>query len=108
MKYYGAIGYSITEETSPGVWAERIHERNYTGDVIKNNRRYSSSDNLNDNVTISNEFSVVADAFAYDNFMAIRYIEWMGARWKVETVEIQRPRLLLTVGGVYNGPDPER
>ncbi|UNI72546.1 MAG: hypothetical protein [Chaetfec virus UA24_144] len=103
MKFYGVIGYAVTKETSPGVWTESITERNYTGDVLRNTKRYVNTEQLNDNISLSNTFSVVADAFAYQNFFAIRYVKWMGAAWKVDTVEIQRPRLLLTIGGVYNG-----
>ena len=94
-KFYGAIGYSVTEEIRPGVWGEKITVRDYYGDVIRNTRQYLSSDNLNDNLNVSNEFSIVADPFAYA-------IEYMGAKWKISNVEVQYPRLILTVGGVYN------
>ena len=67
-KFYGAIGYSVTEEIRPGVWGEKITVRDYYGDVIRNTRQYQSSDNLNDNLNVSNEFSIVADPFAYANF----------------------------------------
>ena len=102
-KFYGVIGYVETKETTPGVWSECITERNYSGDVIRNSRRYQSSENLNDNLTINNEISIVADPYAYQNFYAIRYINWMGVSWKITNIEVQRPRLILTIGGVYNG-----
>lgn len=101
-KFYGKIGYAETRETTPGVWTEEITERNYTGDIIKNTRRWQSGDSLNDDLVINNIISIVADPFAYQNFHAIRYIMWMGASWKVTNVEVQRPRLILTIGGVYN------
>lgn len=103
-KFYGIIGYSVTEETSPGVWTESITERNYYGDVIRNTRRWQPGEGLNDNLTINNIISIVADPFAYQNFHAIRYIKWMGVSWKIDNIEVQRPRLILTIGGVYNGP----
>ncbi len=102
-KYYGKIGYSVTEETEPGVWEERVAERSYYGDLIKNMRRYQSADKVNDDLNISNEISILADAFAYENFHAMKYVEFMGAKWKVTSVEVQHPRLILTIGGVYNG-----
>jgi hypothetical protein len=106
-KFYGAIGYAETSETSPGVWTEVITERNYCGDVTKTSKRWQSGENLNDNLVISNEISIIADLFAYENFHTMRYITWMGASWKVIKIDVQRPRLLLTIGGVYNGPkDP--
>lgn len=102
-KFFGVVGYAKTEETNPGVWEEFLEERPYTGDVLKNNRRWENGENLNDEFNINNSFSIVADEFAFENIFAIRYVTWMGAKWKVTNVEVQRPRLLLTVGGVYNG-----
>lgn len=103
-KFYGVIGYAETAETSPGVWSEVPVEKNYYGDVIRDTRRWQASENLNDNLVVSNKISVVADAYAYQNFHAMRYIKWMGAFWKISEIDVQRPRLILTLGGVYNGP----
>lgn len=102
-KFYGLIGYAVTEEISPGVWAEQIKERQYFGDLIRDTRRLQGSENLNDDINISNEISIVADPFAYQNFHSMRYVEFMGAKWKVSSVEVKYPRLILTIGGVYNG-----
>lgn len=102
-KFYGKIGYAISEETIPGVWVERIVERSYYGDVIRNIRRLQSSENLNDDINVSNEISIVADAFANQNFHSMRYVEYMGTKWKVSSIEVKYPRLILSIGGVYNG-----
>ena len=102
-KYYGVIGYVETVETSPGVWEEQITERNYYGELVRNTSRFQVSDQVNDNVNITNEISVIADPFATQNFHAMRYIEFMGAKWKITNVEVRYPRLILTIGGVYNG-----
>ena len=102
-KWFGVIGYAETVETSPGVWMEDITERQYFGDVVRNTRRLQTTDKVNDNVDISNEISVVADPYALQNFHAIRYVEFMGTKWKVSTVDVQYPRLTLSFGGVYNG-----
>ena len=101
-KFYGKIGYGVTEETRPGVHEEQITERSYYGDLIRNTRRLESSGNLNDNVNIANEISIVADQFAYDNFHSMRYVEFMNAKWKVSSVTVQPPRLILAIGGLYN------
>lgn len=103
-RFYGKVGYVVTEETVPGVWGEAVTERAYYGDVIKNTKRYQETSNLNDDITVNNLISIVADAFAYDHFFAMKYVEWMGSKWKVNNVEVQRPRLILTIGGVYNEP----
>lgn len=102
-KYYGAIGFAVTEEVSPGKWMEMTTEHNYYGDLIQNIRRLQSTDKINDDVDISNRISIVADAYANQNFHAMRYAEFMGARWKITNVDVQLPRLILTLGGVYNG-----
>ena len=101
-KFYGIIGYAEQVETVPGVYSEEITERPYYGDLIRNTRRYESASQLNDNLNIANEISIIADPFAYQNFHAMRYVEFMGAKWKITTIEVQYPRLILTIGGVYN------
>lgn len=106
-KFYGVVGYANTVETAPGVWTEEITERTYTGDILKNSKRWDSSEHINDDINISNRISVVADAYAYEHFFAIRYVDWMGCSWKVTEVEVERPRLILSLGGVYNGPEEE-
>lgn len=104
-KFHGLIGYVESEESSisPGVWTDVPTERDYTGDVIQDTRKWEGSNQVNENLVISNRISIVADAFAYQNFSTMRYVKWMGAVWKIIRVEVQRPRLILTLGGVYNG-----
>ena len=102
-KYYGAIGYAEMVETSPGVHDEQIVERNYYGDIVRNIRNLQTTEHLNDNVNVSNQISIVADPYAIANFHSIRYATFMGAKWKVSSVDVQSPRLLLSLGGLYNG-----
>lgn len=101
-KYYGVIGFAETVETSPGVWKEQITEHTYFGDVGRNTRSLQTTDQVNDNINIANEISIVADPYANEHFYAMRYIEYEGAKWKITKVEVKRPRLILTVGGLYN------
>ena len=102
-RWFGKVGYAETVETVPGVHEEQITERSYYGDVNRNTRRLESSGNLNDNVNVANEISIVSDAYAELNFHAMRYVEFMGARWKITNVQVERPRLILTLGGVWSG-----
>lgn len=102
-KFYGAVGFAETAETRPGVWEEQITERKYSGDLIKNVRRLQNSGQVNDNIDVANQISIVADPFAYSNFHSMRYVAYMGANWKISSVEVQYPRLILTIGGLYNG-----
>lgn len=101
-KFYGSIGYAELVEVNPGIWEEKITERKYYGDLIRNTRRLQTSDKLNDDINISNEISIVADPYANQNFHSMRYVEFMGTKWKINNVEVLYPRLILTIGGVYN------
>lgn len=102
-KYYGKIGFAESVESAPGVHVEKIVERNYYGELVRNSRRLQSANQLNDDINISNEISIVADPYADKNFHMMRYIEFMGTKWKISNVEVQPPRLILTAGGVWNG-----
>ena len=101
-KWFGKIGFAETKETKPGVWEEIITVREYYGDVTRNTRRFQSSENLNDNIVVSNDISIVADPYAIQNFHSIRYIEFMGVKWKINNVEVSYPRLILTLGDICN------
>lgn len=102
-KFYGVIGYAITEETEPGIWDEKTIERKYSGDLFQNTRILQNSGSINDNINIVNEISIVADPYAMNNFHAMRYVIFMGTKWKISNVRVQYPRLILSIGGVYNG-----
>lgn len=106
MRFFGKVGYAVTKDLGDGTWLcdeEHPVERNYYGDITRNLRRYEAGDKVNEDLATSNAMSIVADAYAFENFMFIRYIEWEGQLWKVTNVELQPPRLLLTIGGLYNG-----
>ena len=103
-KFYGEIGYGETEEIAAGVWEDVITEIKYFGDVIRNTRKLQEGEVLNNDISVGNSISIVADAYANEHFFAIRYIRWAGNLWTVHDVEVQAPRLLLRLGGVYNGP----
>lgn len=102
-KFRGIVGFAGTVEKTPGIHVEEIEKRRYSGDLLRNNRRLESSGNINDNINISNEISILADEYAFHHFHAIRYVEFEGAKWKVSSVDAtKRPRLVLTLGGLYN------
>lgn len=107
MRFHGTVGYATDTETAPGVWTEVITERTYTGDVLRQARRLEPSGavpaTLNENVVLENRISIVADAYAYDNFSQMRYVSWNGSNWTIATVEVQRPRLILTIGALWHG-----
>jgi hypothetical protein len=110
MRFYGAVGYANSVEASPGVWVEKITEVTYFGEVIRDSRRLEAPPQvpptLNGNISLENSFSIMADAEAYNNFIKMRYVCWEGQNWTITNVEVRRPRLVLTIGGPWNGSTP--
>lgn len=103
-KFYGKIGYGEPTEESPGIFVDTIVEYSYYGDVVRNTRHLKEGEKVNNDLSVSNSISIVADAYANEHFFAIRYVEWAGTFWTVSDVEVQAPRLILRLGEVYNGP----
>lgn len=106
-RFHGKVGYGVPVEESPGVFVDAITEREYFGDVFRNTRQLNGGENLNPDLTVANTISVVVDAYAREHFFNIRYVEWSGELWIVTAVEVQAPRLVLSLGEVYNGPTAE-
>lgn len=104
-RYHGNIGFAIQVEDDPGIWVDEIEERPYKGDIIRGGRRFDNSENINDDFTITNVFSVISDAFLYSHIPAMRYIEYLGSKFKIVSVEVERPRVEIRVGGVYVSGD---
>lgn len=101
-RFYGVVGYSETVEIEPGIWEESIIEKPYFGDIIKRSAHYQAADKINDDISIMNDVSIVADPYSIGHFFNIRYVEVFGQKWKVTNVEIRVPRLILSIGGLYN------
>lgn len=102
-KWYGIIGYIEMVEVEPGDWREQIITRPYYGDAIRNTRMLQNSNAINDNINIGNQISIVADPYANNHIYDMRYAEFQGSKWKITSVDVQYPRLILTLGGLYNG-----
>jgi len=105
-RFYDLVGYGIPEEVVEGVWTDNITERAYYGNVLNIMSSNQESEQVNDNIRLQQKISIVADAFAIENFSRIKYVVWMNTAWKVQSVVVERPRIELTLGGVYNGPRP--
>jgi hypothetical protein len=103
-RFCDVIGYGISGESAPGVWSDVITEVQYYGDVIRNSRSLEDGIGLNKDLSVGNSISIVADAYANENFFAMRYVRWAGTLWTIINVDVQSPRLILRLGGVYNGP----
>lgn len=102
-KFCGNIGFIKTVEIEPGIWEEQAIERMYYGDISRPINKFQPSNGVNDDFNITNIISIVADPFANENFQYMKYAVLMDTKWKITNMEIQYPRILLTIGGVYNG-----
>lgn len=105
-KFFGEIGFATQVETSPGIWEDKIIEKQYYGDITRESRRFSASEQVLDNINLSNQLSIIADGYVVDNVQNLRYVRWLGGLWKISYVELKFPRLVLELTGVYNGPTP--
>nr|DAY26161.1 MAG TPA: hypothetical protein [Caudoviricetes sp.] len=105
-KFFGEIGFATQVETSPGIWEDQIVEKQYYGDVFRESRRFSTTDQVLDKINLSNQISILADGYVVDNVQNLRYVRWLGGLWKISYVELKFPRLVLEMTGVYNGPTP--
>ena len=104
-KFHGFIGFAEQTETSPGIWTEEITEHEYSGDLLRFNRRTQGSGKVHDDMTINNHISIIADAYLNENLYAIRYVTFMGGKWKIESVDVEYPRMIFTLGGLYHGTE---
>lgn len=108
-RFYGAVGYAIAEEViddngnPTGVWEDKIIERHYYGETYKRSYKWSSGDQLNDDVNLNMEIKIMADPYSYEHISHIKYVKYMGAKWKVTSASPERPRITLSIGGIYNG-----
>lgn len=103
-KFHGKVGYGHSVEDGTDIFVDEIVEREYYGDIIRETRRIGEGESISDRISVNNSISIVADEYANNHFIAIKFVEWAGTLWTVEAVEVKSPRLLLTLGEVYNGP----
>lgn len=103
MKFYGNVGFAFQEETAPDVYQDTVTKRPYRGDVVRRRRKWNGGENLTDEFDLDNEISIVADDYIRKHLSIIRFVEWMDCAWEVKSAEVQFPRIILTIGGVYNG-----
>ena len=102
-KFAGSVGYVIETETNPGVWSATDNVRHMQGDVLRVASTFQGNEKVNKDVTLQHRISLVGDSFAYEHFFEIRWIEYLGTKWEVTLLEVQKPRIIATLGGVYRG-----
>ena len=103
MKWAGKLGFCESVETEPSVWEDVVTERQAYGDVLQAGRRFDLGDKVNGDVTVTNRLSILADPWTRDHIFCLKYATFCGTAWVVSNAEVQYPRIILTLGGVYHG-----
>lgn len=106
-RFYGNVGYGVPNEPVNGVWSDTVTELPYYGEVLSEARSLVPTEQVNDDIRFQHRISIIADAYAFEHYQWIKYVEEAGSLWVVTNVAVERPRLILTLGGVYDGPTPE-
>lgn len=107
MKFFGKVGFVTTIESEPGIWESTVEEHDAYGDVLSNVRRWEQGTEINSSIVTSNRISILADRFLCEHMGAMRYVKWNGTVWEIKSVDLVRPRAILTLGGVYKGEQIE-
>lgn len=104
MKFSGKAGFRIDDvETEHGVYEPIVVVKAIKGSVVINHYQHQNSDKSTiDNVRITNQLSIVANQFLNEHISNLMYIEFQGVKWKVESFDIRPPRVVVSLGGVYN------
>lgn len=104
MKFSGKAGFRIDDvEIEPGVYKPQVVVKAIKGSVVSNSYQHQNSDKSTiDNVRITNQLSIVANQFLNKHITNLMYVEFQGVKWKVESFDIQPPRVVVSLGGVYN------
>lgn len=103
MKFYGPVGFVEIAEKRPGVKTTVPVEYNYAGDVLRRSIKYQNGESVNDSISPQHQISILADPYARNHVGSMKYVKWMGTAWKISEISVQYPRLILTLGGAYNG-----
>jgi hypothetical protein len=103
VKFYGSVGFVEIVEKRPGVKTTEPVEYQYAGDVLKRSLRYQATETVHDSITPSQQISILADPYARNHVGSMKYVKWMGTPWKISEISVEYPRLILTLGGPYNG-----
>lgn len=104
-KWAGKIGFAETVKGEDDISRTTIVEQSYKGDVLQNNRKWDDSERINGDFSISNRISVVAKDYMLTHLQYMRYITWQGAKWRITSVSVMYPRVILSIGDLYNGTE---
>jgi hypothetical protein len=101
-KFTGKVGFIEFVESEPGLFRPVVIEKSFSGDLLLDRRGWKASEHTSGDVFVSNRISLLANADLVNNLANIKYVIFMGVKWKVATFEILLPRVILTLGEVYN------
>jgi hypothetical protein len=101
-KFWGPIGINRGfQETGPGI-IDNVIEEVYVKGEIRNVKASWSQQTMNDTLQARHLLSVVTPEDSEIDFNEVVYIVWQGHKWAVTSIQYNRPRVELTLGGLYN------
>lgn len=104
-RFYGTVGFmqTVEDDSRPGMYFEKITEypKRY-GDILTNKWNSSPGKSINDDFKVANRISVVCNKKMISEAQFARYIIWNNVKWEITSVDIEPPRLIFTLGGIYN------
>jgi hypothetical protein len=107
MKLTGIAGFELDQverEDMPSVFESKVVTKKFRGELLGQIWRNQNSDkSTNDNLLNNNKISLVINKFFMNNIANLKYVEYNGVKWRVESFDIKAPRIHITLGGVYNG-----
>jgi hypothetical protein len=102
-RYSGVIGIRRPPvEVEPGIFEDVIEEVAITGSIYRRPARWAIGETAQDTLQMNQVISVVAPENIQNSLDGIVYATYQGRRWAVRSIEYNRPRLELSLGGTYN------
>lgn len=97
------LGFSEkNKEVRPGVWKMQPEEVTHRAKLLTYNKDYDSGEEVNDDLKLRNRYEIVMKDKKLD-YQDMRYVIVKGTKWKVSALEFLEVRIIITLGGVYNG-----
>ena len=104
-RFHDKVGFMIGQDNQEtGKYEYQAVERAYYGRILEHTRRWESADSVNDDLTVANQIAITANDYAFQHASSIAYVRWMHGLWKVTSIRVKTPEIILTLGGVWNGP----
>ena len=102
-KFWGPIGINRGPvQTAPGILEVVIEELEVSGEMRQLQLRWPQA-RMQEGLSANHVLSIVTPEDSDIDFTEVVYIVWQSRKWSVTSIQYKRPRVELTLGGLYNG-----